>query len=516
MMEKTAIAALILSSSIVSSAEVKIPTNADEDTGKVMSQAYWDIWNPEQQKKIDADIEANRKADASVKIGAVADGTDVLVEQITHDFKFGAHIFNFDQLGDPTLDAKFKSQFGTLFNSATVSFYWTQFEMQPGRPRFKAEYWDSQKFWADAESPKTEPHWRRPAPDPIIKYCKESGVRVHGHPLIWGSRSWQIPAWIFDYCLEGDEKAEFEKLLKSNIVFGVKSKGEVYTDAYRKLTPQELDAKFPKLAANMKELFKRRITQIAEYYKDTVDSWDVVNESAIDFEKGLMNKGGLLSKSVYGIMPADYTFEAFQVAQKAFPESVKLNINDYLMKQSYHDQAKDLIERGCKIDIQGAQMHLFNPKQTLSIAKGEKFRTPDEIRETMSLIYVGKPIHLSEITITAPDTTEQGRMMQAIITRNLYRVWFSVKPMMGITWWNTVDDCGAFGEPAMSGIFTRGMNPKPAFYALNDLINKEWKTKLSAKPDSEGNLKFRGFRGKYRISWKDKNGGEQFLYYYLK
>ena len=76
-----------------------IPKNAAQDTDKIMSQKYWDIWNEDVQKKIDADIEANRKADAVVNVGQIRDGTEVVVEQISHDFVFGAHIFNFDQLG---------------------------------------------------------------------------------------------------------------------------------------------------------------------------------------------------------------------------------------------------------------------------------------------------------------------------------------------------------------------------------------------------------------------------------
>ena len=52
-----------------------------------MSDAYWKIWNDDEQAKIDADIEKHRKADATVAIPA-ADGTEVSVEQIGHDFKF--------------------------------------------------------------------------------------------------------------------------------------------------------------------------------------------------------------------------------------------------------------------------------------------------------------------------------------------------------------------------------------------------------------------------------------------
>ena len=103
-------------------------------------------------------------------------------------------------------------------------------------------------------------------------------------------------------------------------------------------------------------------------------------------------------------------------------------------------------------------------------------------------------------------------MIQAVITRNLYRMWFSQKSAMGITWWNVVDDCGVVNEPTTSGLFSRTMEPKPAFYALNELINSEWKTNLELSPDAEGNIKFRGFKGRYRLSWKDVNGNEHFRY----
>src|SRR5574344_1250565 len=78
--------------------DIKIPKNAEEDTGKIMSQKYWDVWNADVQKKIDADIDANRKADAVVNVGQVKEGSEAAVEQMSHDFIFGAHIFNFDQL----------------------------------------------------------------------------------------------------------------------------------------------------------------------------------------------------------------------------------------------------------------------------------------------------------------------------------------------------------------------------------------------------------------------------------
>ena len=45
-----------------------------------MSEGYWKIWNPKVQAKIDADIEANRKADAVINLGDVPAGTEVKMD----------------------------------------------------------------------------------------------------------------------------------------------------------------------------------------------------------------------------------------------------------------------------------------------------------------------------------------------------------------------------------------------------------------------------------------------------
>ena len=79
-MKKSSIAAtLALGLSLSAFAGIKIPGSAEEDKEKVMSDAYWALWNPEVQAKIDRDIEANRKADAEVKLDGAAEGTPVKV-----------------------------------------------------------------------------------------------------------------------------------------------------------------------------------------------------------------------------------------------------------------------------------------------------------------------------------------------------------------------------------------------------------------------------------------------------
>lgn len=498
----------------------------------VMSRKYWEVWNDDVQQKIDADIDKHRRADGSFLIAA-ADGTEVKVEQLTHDFYFGGQIFNFGQMGKKEWNDRYQALFaaeGGLFNSGTVPFYWRTLERYPNALRFEERYEDTEEFWADRKNPEKEPHWRRPAVDPVISFLKTRGCRVHGHPLVWGNNGGMFPTWIWDdFCPEDEklalEEASGEKLQLRDVTLpmGVKDMKTgscewqvAWAKIYSLLSEEEIAALVPTFLKRQEEIYEKRIRDIGERYAERVDSWDVVNESSTDYDK--FGRKALRKKafdaSWYGPMPADYALKAFLWAQKYLSQKSKFSINEYDM-EPFFDQVKDLTANGARIDMVGVQMHLFNPKESAAIAEGKFSREvyskthPKAIAERFQkLAEAGRPIHLSEITITAPDLTEKGQMIQAIILRNLYRIWFSVPKMNGITWWNIVDGCGYPGEPAMSGLFTRDMKPKTAYYALDNLINREWKTNVSI-PVNNGRASFRGFCGRYRLSWKCGVCGER-------
>lgn len=469
------------------------------EQNKAMSEAYWKLWNQEEQARIDRDIEAHRKAEGRFQVAGIPEGADVQVEQTKHSFIFGAHIFNYDQLGSDECNAKYKELYGTLFNSATIAFYWRNFEAQEGKMRFAAKFEDTAEYWNKIAEPKKEPHWRRPATDPVVEFCKSKGIRLHGHPLTWGNYKWQYPEWLLDK-LPASIRAKF-------VTAANHSEGPTRA-VFANFTPAEIEAMVPEFVDELNMLMAKRILEIARHYKGEIDSWDVVNESATDFGNGVMIPGDGVCKSWYGLMPGDYTYRSFKIADSIFPKNIKLNINDYNLKECYRDQVLDLQKRGCKVDIMGAQMHLFDPQSCLDIADGKNDeQSPANVREAMERIsQVGLPLHLSEITITAPQCGERGEDIQAVIARNLYRLWFSQKLMMGVTWWNVVDDCGAPGEPSVSGLFQRNMEPKQAAYALNDLIHDEWKTRTAVRAGKGGEVTFRGFRGDYKLSWEDAAG----------
>jgi len=173
----------------------------------------------------------------------------------------------------------------------------------------------------------------------------------------------------------------------------------------------------------------------------------------------------------------------------------------------YVEIVRDLIERGARIDTVGVQMHIFNPKESQSIANGADILTPAKNDAVLDCLKgAERPIHISEVTVSAPDESARGREIQAVIARNLYRLWFSYPNVMGITWWNVVDGGAAPGEPSFSGLYDKEVNPKPVYHALDALINHAWKTRLTLKADADKPVTFRGFKGHYRVSWMAVDG----------
>ena len=505
-----------------------LTSEASDIDRSLMSDAYWKIWNDAEQARIDADIERNRKADGVFEVDA-PDGEVVRVEQLTHDFRFGAHIFNFNQLGSKKCTDAYKASYGAggLFNQATVSFYWIDHEPTPGAFRFGGDYSDTERYWnsLSREEAMRERFWRRPAPGPVIDFLKAKDVAIHGHILIWGNAK---PYWIYDWYCPESEKCVIDELgiPRHSAHFGWEPCGQnwhmgymgkwakAWRGAYKNLDEKALAAKMPVFTANMRRLFRKRAFDVAGAYGDVVDSFDVVNESAQDWVLYRKAQTGLpVWFSRYGLMPGDYPLHALLDAKEAFPASARLAINDWKIDDSFLEQTKQLGDAGARIDLVGCQMHIFKTNNCMRLVNGatdvEWVGSPQIIRSRLDMMArTGRPLHVSEVTIAAPGEDARSRDIQAILVRNIYRAWFSHPATMGITWWNTVDGAGVAGEPLVSGLFTRDMKKKPAYHALDRLINHEWKTSLDAKA-SAGKVAFRGFKGRYRLAWKGADGKER-------
>ena len=429
--------------------------------------AYRALWNDKINAEIDARIEKHRKADATAD--GLPAGAEVKVEQISHAFQFGSHIFNFDQLGRDDWNAQYRATFTNLWNAATVAFYWDRMETKEGEIRYGAGPRDTAAFWKSVKDLSAQEKWtkfpeyRRPAPDPVLDFLDAHGISAHGHPMIYPNFT---PAWVTN----GVDRAGLAKR------------------------------------------YERRIRQLGEHYGARLDQWDVVNETV---DRSCTMAGPFHDTVAWGnpkiLVPKDYTFLCHKWAAEAFPASVKFEMNDS-WRPIYVPFIQSLIDRGAKIDVVGVQMHIFHADDAKKIAAGEPcisnetdWRPRQQLEMLWMLDTLKRPIHISEITIPAPDDTPEGEETQARMIRDNYRLWFSWPSVYRITYWNLVDHTYS-AEDLASGLYASDMRKKKAYYALDQLINHEWKTRLTLKADAAGRIAFRGFKGRYRLTWKDVDG----------
>jgi GH35 family endo-1,4-beta-xylanase len=118
-------------------------------------------------------IERNRKSDLLVRVldstGRPIPGAKVTAELTNHEFLFGCNIYGFRQSRSAEENQAYQQRFAALFNYATVGFYWRWYEAERGKPRYRQT-------------------------DEVVAWCSEHGIRMKGHPLLWGDNA-GIPAW---------------------------------------------------------------------------------------------------------------------------------------------------------------------------------------------------------------------------------------------------------------------------------------------------------------------------------
>ena len=192
---------------------------------EVMSEGYRRMWNDSVQQAIDQNIEKHRKADAMIVLKNAEAGTEVRVEQVTSDFLFGSNIFLYGQLDTPQKNQRYEDAFGTLFNQATIAFYWKTLEPEKGLLRFTAD------------SPY---EYRRPPTDPVVEFCQKKDLYMKGHAIIYGIRRWGHPTWL------SEERKEMERE------------------------------------------FETHIKTLAKRYGNRIQNWDVVNECYDQANRGIM------------------------------------------------------------------------------------------------------------------------------------------------------------------------------------------------------------------------------------
>lgn len=397
------------------------------------------------ERRIAEGIESNRKGNLQVllkgKDGCPVQKANVRIRQMTHDFLYGANLFMLDEFETEEKNLLYRKYFSEIFNQATLPFYWKDLEPVQGKPRY------------EINAPKV---YRRPAPDYCLKYCSENQIVPKAHCLYYEPF---MPTWV------PDEKETTEEYLIGH---------------------------FQELAAR---------------YAGKIHGWEVINET-------LTREYGCAATRFYD--EPELIEWCFQEAEKYFPDN-ELIINEahpFIWEQfkgtrsAYYLLIERALQKGARIDTIGLQYHMFHDvNRYVDISK--TYYSPKRIFDVLDCYAnFGKPIQITEITIPAYSATEEDEMIQCEVLRNVYRMWFSHSAVEAITYWNLVDGYAAYAELGdmtsgeniyYGGLMRHDLTPKPAYFAIKDMFQKEFHTECEQITDEMGNFAFRGFYGEYDL-----------------
>ena len=397
------------------------------------------------EERIKDGIENNRKGHAWVNLqdeaGKPIENASVKIRQKSHEFKYGANLFMLEEFSSEEQNQAYKKYFAEAFNIATLPFYWRDLEPEQGKPRYTKD------------SPRI---YRRPVPDLCLEYCEANNIEPKAHCLNYVAFS---PAWAL-----GDLDKE-------------------------------------------KRLLEKRCRELAERYKDRIPSWEVTNET----QWGCFNLPNY--SSLYA--SEELVEWSFQTAARHFPAN-RLIINESSghiwgnskgYRNEYYMQIDRALKCGARIDSIGMQFHMFHRAEN-EIEKTRYCYDPEWMCYTMDCFAkLGRNLQITEVTIPAYSDSAEDEEIQATILRNLYSLWFSHPAMEAIIYWNLIDGFAAF---APQGDMTAGENyyyggmlrydftPKPAYYAIKDLFQKEWHTELTRETVGS-EFEFKGFYGDYEL-----------------
>ena len=395
--------------------------------------------------RVKAGIEANRKGSVLFsfvgKDGKPLENVHVKLRQKTHDFRYGADLFMLDEMPSAELNAAYKARFAEAFNLATLPFYWTGLEPEPGRTRY------------EANAPKL---YRRPPPDLCIDWCEKNGIEPKAHILNYASVT---PEWAI-----GDVSREKRLLVKR----------------FRELSERYAE-RIKMWEVTNETLWGADFTNptTANIYRQE----DYVEWSFKTAERFFPGNELIINEAHCRIWDGDW----------------------YQRERStYYMQIERALQKGARIDAVGLQFHMFHPADTV-VKDTRCFYDPQRIFDALeTYAKFNRPLQITEITIPAYSTDPGDEEVQAEILRELYRIWFSARGMEAIIYWNLPDGYAAYAKPGdfsggenayYGGLCRFDMSPKPAFQVVKDLFGNEWRSDVDT--EASGRYVFRGFYGTY-------------------
>ena len=256
--------------------------------------------------------------------------------------------------------------------------------------------------------------------------------------------------------------------------------------------------------------YVRRISHLMETYGGDFDFFDLANETTVNdrFDNPV-------SRWVKRIGPIEMMRFGTKLV-RAYRPDAKLLFGDWnVHKEEYFHFLGKLRDENVDIDLIGMQSHmqrdLWTAEETMRvIERAASYGFPIHFPECSicSGTPIGELVYDSNGTVNRFFENEEWAQWQADFASDFYTLVFSEPAVEALSWFDFTDHRW-LGAPG--GVIDDGMNPKPVYHALYDLIHRQWHTDADLVTASEGSARARLFCGDYEITVKTGDRSYSFV-----
>ena len=399
-------------------------------------------------------IEKYRKGDIKINIkdlnGNVIPNAKIKIKQKNHEFKFGANLFMLDELETDEKNQLYKDYFKSIFNMATLPFYWSSIEPEKGKLRYDKN---------------SEKYYRRPSIDLCLEYCEKNGIEPREHALAYEH---QFPKWLKDASVD-EIKAALEK-------------------RYEEISSRYKD-KIPTIEVTNEMLWSRD-NCVTEFYNASdyiewcfklAEKYFPDNQLAINEYTEAFWGDNCRSTDRY------YAYTEATMLKGARIDAIGAQFHMFETREDEMKKSSYLYNPVSLYDHMNLYSDLSKNLQVTEITI-PAYSNEDNDEEIQAKILE----YLYTVWFSHPS-------MEQIIYWNLVDGYAYVEnPTPEAIRWSQGNM--AVGENVYyGGLLRYDMSKKSAYYTLDNLINKKWHTELDLALDNEGCVSFRGFYGDYEI-----------------
>lgn len=423
--------------------------NAVSELNLSLNQSFW---GQEQLilEKSQVDIEKNRKNDVDLTIvdqeGNPLENCFVSYSQINHDFFFGV------------------TPVGDTYNEQV-----TQLLIQAG-----INFEDVTFTWKDVEPTRGEFIWTSIDQHQKIDQQAQQDFTLLGGMILWFLRDSNMPEadLEFPYYLDSLNFDELNSAIYDH-VYQISSRYSDQIEYYQLLHEP-----------NQQNALNLTWHEKLELYKTAIQA---------------MHDGDPDGKVFYTSTDLPYEYGATKFGNANDLANVVISSPEFLQL---------LADEGIEVDVVGIETYHAGNVQVHGPLLGLDMVTLSSLFDQYSEFQ--KPVFAGEFS--APSTMEEGsgwwhqywdEQTQAEYVKDFYTIAFSKPLVNGVMWSYGVSDRDSY--VINGGLLDSDLNPKPAYFALKDLVNA-WTTSGSGHTDVNGSIEFRGFAGEYTINVTTPSG----------